>query len=563
MVAHFDGSAHARNPNQPPKLVTWGHSVKDEMCDGFIAVVKKNQDLVRHPGIDELHELFAKQKMRECAKNDGPATPLKRAERRPPQGTRFAKSDRDGSGPTVHGRDKAMRFHDVRLAIGRHPVVVIAAWCVAAAAVALGAPSLTRLAAEGQANLLPKDAESVRVAQVVAHAWPDQAYQSMAVVALHRPEGLTEPDRAYARRLAEQFLAAEHPRGVLRVLGPTSQAAIASRMLSRDQTMQLVAVPLDTSFVSPSARRAVDWLRARAATVEGARPAGLQTLWTGDAVIGANYMDDVQRSLNRAAVATVVLLLVVLLVVYRSILLALVPLATIGVSLVIARGVLAWLAEAGWAVSPLVELFLVVILFGSGTDFCLFLTWRFDEHWQGVDPPGTMAATLRNAGVALLTSAATVIAGLSLMGTTRFKLFSSTGPSVALGLALTLAASLSLTPALLVLLARHHPRSFQGMKGETAGSGFWDRISHRAARAKPAVDLARHARPDGAGGRDRVADQIHPGHTDRDARADGLGASFAGRRREVWRRLPRPLDCGRAVGDRGGRPAGFGRAGDD
>ena len=42
-----------------------------------------------------------------------------------------------------------------------------------------------------------------------------------------------------------------------------------------------------------------------------------------------------------------------------------------------------------------------------------------------------MEATLRSASLALLTSAATVIAGLSLMGVTKFKLFSSTGPSVA------------------------------------------------------------------------------------------------------------------------------------
>ena len=148
------------------------------------------------------------------------------------------------------------------------------------------------------------------------------------------------------------------------------------------------------------------------------------------------------------------LLLVVLLVVYRSLLVALVPLATIGVSLVVARGVLAWLTMAGWEVSPLVELFLVVVLFGSGTDFCLFLAWRFGEHWNADDPGRGDGGDPAERDRALLTSAGTVIAGLSLMGTTRFKLFSSTGPSVALGLALTLAATLTLTPALLVLLAR-------------------------------------------------------------------------------------------------------------
>ena len=84
--------------------------------------------------------------------------------------------------------------------------------------------------------------------------------------------------------------------------------------------------------------------------------------------------------------------------------------------------------------------------------------------------------------MALLTSAGTVIAGLSLMGTTQFKLFSSTGPSVAIGLVLTLAATLTLTPALLVLLARYRPRAFAGFSG--ASTGVWERLG-RHAMARP------------------------------------------------------------------------------
>ena len=103
-------------------------------------------------------------------------------------------------------------------------------------------------------------------------------------------------------------------------------------------------------------------------------------------MIGRDYMRNVQTSLDRAAMATVVLLLGVLLLVYRSFLLALVPLATIGSCVVISRGVLAWMARAGWEISPLVELFLIVLLFGSGTDFCLFVSWRFGEHWDAAEP---------------------------------------------------------------------------------------------------------------------------------------------------------------------------------
>jgi len=370
-----------------------------------------------------------------------------------------------------------MRFGPIRRVVIRQPGWVVLAWCLAALLVTALAPNLTKLAAEGQANLLPEDAESARMARAVAQAWPDQAYESMAVAVLHRPSGLTDQDKAFARRLAASFEVSSRPKPILRILGPHATPDVANRLLSRDGTLQLVAVPMAVSFVSPSAHEAVDWLRIQTDSLHEARPAKLQVSWTGDAVIGGDYMDGVQKSLDRAALATVVLLLLVLLFVYRSLTLALVPLVTIGISLTIARGVLAWLATKGWAVSPLVELFLVVVLFGSGTDFCLFLAWRFGEHWDEFDLKGAMDATLRGAIGALLTSAGTVIAGLSLMGTTRFKLFSSTGPSVALGLALTVSATLTLTPALLLLLARHRPRAFHALV--RPDSGFWQKLGER------------------------------------------------------------------------------------
>ena len=207
--------------------------------------------------------------------------------------------------------------------------------------------------------------------------------------------------------------------------------------------MSLVAVSLSTSFVAPVTQDVVAWMDRQASSAELAVPPGLDLRWTGDAVIGRDYMANVQTSLDRAAIATVVLLLIVLLAVYRSFWLALVPLATIGVSLLISRGMLAWMILAGWEVSSLVELFLIALLFGTGTDFCLFLSWRYAEHLNPSNPAGSMRVTLARSFSALVTSAGTIIIGLLLMGTTHFKLFSSTGPSVALGLVIALAATLT------------------------------------------------------------------------------------------------------------------------
>jgi len=64
VVAHFDNSAHSRNPNRPPKMVKFGPNFDDEMCVGYIAVVKKGQDLTAPGARDDLHEIFIRQRDR-------------------------------------------------------------------------------------------------------------------------------------------------------------------------------------------------------------------------------------------------------------------------------------------------------------------------------------------------------------------------------------------------------------------------------------------------------------------------------------------------------------------
>jgi len=62
VLAHYDNSdANPRNPNRPPKPVTWGFGVNDEMCVVYIGMVKKGQDLTRPGEKDDLFDIFAKQ----------------------------------------------------------------------------------------------------------------------------------------------------------------------------------------------------------------------------------------------------------------------------------------------------------------------------------------------------------------------------------------------------------------------------------------------------------------------------------------------------------------------
>ena len=81
VVAHYDNSAHPRNPNSPPQDVEFGFGANDEMCEGFIAVVKKGQDLTRPRATDDLADIFAKQRLRHLLKQKPRSSHLDVSER--------------------------------------------------------------------------------------------------------------------------------------------------------------------------------------------------------------------------------------------------------------------------------------------------------------------------------------------------------------------------------------------------------------------------------------------------------------------------------------------------
>ncbi|MGE3822153.1 MAG: MMPL family transporter, partial [Isosphaeraceae bacterium] len=161
----------------------------------------------------------------------------------------------------------------MRRVVCQRPGWVVGVWVAAAVAVYALAPDLTELAAEGQSRMLGRVAESRRAAEVVRRAWPEQTYGSLALAVLHREAGLTDADRAFARELQSQFeRAANRPRTVLRVLGPSSPEEVAARLTSEDRTVTLVAVPISSGFVSPQTQTAIAWLQDAAAL---SRPEGL------------------------------------------------------------------------------------------------------------------------------------------------------------------------------------------------------------------------------------------------------------------------------------------------
>src|SRR5699024_3196302 len=85
--------------------------------------------------------------------------------------------------------------------------------------------------------------------------------------------------------------------------------------------------------------------------------------------------------INKMYNMTFVLFLIILFLVFRSLIAPFNPLLTVGISYLAAQGIVAILANTmNFPLSTYTQIFMVVIMFGIGTDYCILIISRFKEE---------------------------------------------------------------------------------------------------------------------------------------------------------------------------------------
>ena len=234
---------------------------------------------------------------------------------------------------------------------------------------------------------------------------------------------------------------------------------------------RLISVPLSTDFTAAANIDILDAVRELAQDLrkehkERISPE-LEIEVSGSAAVGVDMLTAASSSVRKTEVVTIVLVLLILAAVYRAPLLIAIPLVSIAMSLWVSTSVISLLARNpadpdswGLGVFTTTRIFVVVLLFGAGTDFCLFFLARNREALSNNKTPSRrkmyrlIASGWRGVHDALVASALTTIVGLALMWFSKFEKFQFSGPIIAISLGITLLVCLTFTPALLSALGQ-------------------------------------------------------------------------------------------------------------
>jgi RND superfamily putative drug exporter len=350
---------------------------------------------------------------------------------------------------------------------GRHPWIIIAIWIVIAGVLSMG-PTLASVTSNDASKSLPANVESKRADALQQASFPN-AKGTPIIVVFSSAAPLTPADKAAIAAGEAWLKSGAEPVNSARVeYSPDGKGALLFASLDGN--------PGDAAF-----RDSVQAIREHFGDSVG----GMQVRVTGP---GGLITDVYQIFLNadvKLLIGTVILVLVLLLVIYRSPILAFVPLLAVGFGYFVASGLLALIATSlGVTLSGQATSLMVILLFGAGTDYGLLLISRYREELRREsDARVALATALGETWEAIAASGLTVTLAVLALAFAKYGDYTSFAPVLGLGVFVTLIAGLTLMPALLALLGRRAFWPRVPKLGEATQHRTWRRIAERVAAA--------------------------------------------------------------------------------
>ncbi|KKB75524.1 MULTISPECIES: MMPL family transporter [Bacillus] len=317
---------------------------------------------------------------------------------------------------------------------------IIAAWVLALTVILnLFSPNLTELANQKGQVQLPADSVSEKAKEILKGAGENNNTISVVFSLDH---AFKKDEKESMRDAADQI---KKIGGVKGVTSPFSgDKEIQDQLISKDKKTVLIPVTVTGSD------KQVEKIADRIYQIV---PDDLTAYITGASLINQDFAHSSEEGLKKTEVITVFLIIGLLLVVFRSVVTPFVPIIAVGFSYLISQSLLAILVhQVDFPISSFTQTFLVAILFGIGTDYCILLLTRFREELaNGHDKIESTLIAYRTGGKTLFISGFAVLIGFSSLGFAKFAIFQS-AVGVAVGVGVLMIILYTLLPLFMVTL---------------------------------------------------------------------------------------------------------------
>ena len=344
------------------------------------------------------------------------------------------------------------------------------AWIVIVLIAVFTLPDVSALTSAHSEIKLPSYVQT-SVASKIQNEWGhSQGNTYTAGVVFNRKGGkLTQADKERIDDTINYLRDNKKQLGIKSMMTPNDNAAAKSQLISKDKTTEVVQLSLSKNHSTVE--------KTNKALIKAVKTKGLRTYVTGAEILQSDFSSSVQEGIKKTEIISVIFIFIVLVLVFRSPIVPLISLLTVGVSFITSFSIVTNLVKhANFPYSNFTQVFMVIVLFGIGTDYNILLYNKFKENLgKGIEKWEATRNAQHKAGRTILYSGSSILIGFSALGLANFSLYrSATG--VAVGVAVLLVVLLTLNPFFMATLGKKMFWPVKTFEGES-DSKLWHGIS--------------------------------------------------------------------------------------
>ncbi|WBL15855.1 MMPL family transporter [Sutcliffiella sp. NC1] len=358
--------------------------------------------------------------------------------------------------------------------------ITLSLWLIVTAVLTVFAPSVKEYQVSS-IDALPSDAKAV-----IAQSKVDQYFSDSdgvpAILVFESQSGTIELTNLVSAVSAIEDEGIEGLAQVIPLAALPPQAV--ESFFSEDGTTAIVPVTLDGSLESKEIKAVNEQIYE---VVESTT--NLNLYITGPAGIAADTLDLFSRADLVLIFSTVGLILVLLIIIYRSPLLALIPLLAAGIVHEVVMKSLGILGSTGVLISQQTVSIMLILLFAAVIDYSLFVFSRFREELKDHEDKFTaMRSAMRETGMPVFFSGGTVLAAMLVLFVAQSGDYRNFAPTFATALVVIILASVTLVPALFALFGRKSfwPKVPKVGEAKVKTNSVWSRVGRFVVR-KPGL----------------------------------------------------------------------------